>query len=67
MSNQINKDLETLQGLVIKALIKELEEGDTSNIGTANTLLTANKIVVKHEEGGGTHSKVKKIMKRKSE
>ena len=67
MSNQVSKDLEKLQELVIKQLIRELEEGDTSNISVANTLLTANKVVVKHNEGEGTHSKVKKIMQRKSE
>jgi len=59
------QELERLQELTIQALIKELEEGDTRNINVANTLLTANKIVTKPEEGDSAHSKVKKIIQRK--
>ena len=58
--------LEILQDLTIDALIKELEAGDTSNISVANTLLTANKVVTKPEEGDSVHSKVQKLVKRES-
>jgi len=58
------EQLERLQQLTIEALIKELESGDTTNINVANTLLTANKVVSKPEEGDSAHSKVKKIIKR---
>lgn len=63
MSN-INQKLNRLQELVIEQLIAELESGNTENIGTANTLLTANKIVVARDEGSTQHSKVKKIIQR---
>lgn len=56
--------LEKLQELTIDALIAELEAGDTSNINVANTLLTANKVVSKPEEGDSVHSKVQKLVKR---
>lgn len=64
MSTTRNK-LDELQELTIDALIAELKSGDTTNISVANTLLTANKVVVKQDEGVTQHSKVKKIMKRK--
>lgn len=67
MATNINQKLDKLQELVIDQLIKELEEGISDNISVANTLLTANKVVIKHDEGDSTHAKVKKIMKREKE
>jgi hypothetical protein len=63
--NRDSEDLEELRRLLIQALIKELKEGDTTNVSVANSLLANNKIVVKHEEGENQHSKIKKIMKKK--
>ena len=58
------KELEELQVLVIQQLKRELKEGNTENISVANTLLTANKVVVKHDQGENVHSKVKRMVKK---
>lgn len=64
MSN-ISTKVDRLHELVIEQLIKELEAGDTTNISVANSLLTANKKVVKQDEGDTQHSKVKKVLRKK--
>jgi hypothetical protein len=63
MSDNTKGKLDKLQDLVIDALIAELEEGNTDNISVANTLLTANKIVVA-PEADDMHSKIKKIKRK---
>ena len=65
MNKEVANKLDELQVMVIDALIGELRNGDTTNISVANSLLSNNKVVVKHEEGENQHSKIKKIMKKK--
>ena len=67
MSNnkQIREKLEKLQELLIDQLIKELEQGDSTNISVANTLLSTNKVVTQPETEASMHEKVKKRVVRK--
>jgi hypothetical protein len=67
MKNETKGKLEQLQELLIDALIKELKDGDTTNISVANTLLTANKIVVPPEDKDDMHNKVKKVIRKKKD
>jgi HKD family nuclease len=62
--NNVSVQIDRLQELVIENLIKELESGDTTNISVANTMLTANKVIVKQSEGETQHKKVKRVMKK---
>lgn len=55
--------LETLQGLVIDALIEELKQGKTHNISVATTLLTANKVVTLPTTEDSMHNKILKAKK----
>lgn len=63
MSNnkQIREKLERLQELLIDQLIKELEQGDSTNISVANTLLSTNKVVTQPETEASMHEKIKKV------
>ncbi len=61
----ISTKVDRLHELVIEQLIKELEAGDTTNISVANSLLTANKKIVKQDEGNTQHTKVKKVLRKK--
>ena len=67
MDNNTKGKLEKLQELLIDALISELKEGDTTNISVANTLLTANKIVVPPEDKNDMHNKVSKVIRKKKD
>lgn len=67
MSNnkQIREKLERLQELLIDQLILELENGDSTNISVANTLLSTNKVVTQPETEASMHEKIKKRVIRK--